>query len=311
MHHLIFPFSFHRLQKLRHKEIALLFGLSTSGSRLNKSYGSSRSSHNISSRNVSPTRSLYARNSPARDFNNTSGSILRGGNSIMSNFIGLTGYGKHDSSRDRSKYSQSRKSMGPSSHGMTNGGGSYQHSGGYNGTEISPHRQVSSWNSSRRSQYAASTCSESSSVERKSDFLKRDASHSHKYSSEHQRSSIKRKSSHRTGSDRHRYTRDDPVSPQMSSISRRHLRESAGSTPESNQPSKSTVESANGESHILPSRNLKSKHSELKTSPNSESNGDTLSKLHQERVELLVKLNQLSSMKKTDTESSNQYGYDG
>ncbi|VDL43960.1 unnamed protein product [Hymenolepis diminuta] len=306
------------LQKLRHKEIVALLGLSNSSSRLNKSYGYSRSSHHGISRNVSPSRgSVYSRNSPARDFNNLSGSSFRGsggGSGLLSSLIGLPSYKHESSSRDRSKYSQSRKTMAPTSYdcsrGISNGGGSYQHSVGYNSVEISPHRQMSSWNSSRKSQYAASTCSDSSSVERKPESLKRDASHSHKHISEHQRTSSKRKSSHRANLERHRHSRDDPTSPQLVSSSRRYLRESTGSTPESNQHSKSFMDATNGESRI-PSSKHKTKLPEPKTPLTSESSGDTLSKLHRERYELLMKLNQLSTKKKTDAESSTQHGYGG
>ncbi|VDN96181.1 unnamed protein product [Rodentolepis nana] len=307
------------LQKLRHKEIAALLGLANSSSRLNKSYGYSRSSHHCSSRNVSPSRSsVYSRSSPSRDFNNVSISGFRGsgsGNGLLSSLIGLPSYKHESSSRDRSKYVQSRKSVAPTTYdcprGMSNGGGSYQHSVGYNSVEISPHRQLPSWSSSRRSQYAASTCSDSSSVERKPESLKRDVSHFHKHTSEHQRSSNRRKSSHRVSSERHRHSREDPTSPQMVSSSRRYLRESTGSTPESNQPPKSSMDAESGDSHIPSSKNNRTKLPEPKTPLTSESNGDTLSKLHRERYELLMKLNQLSTKKKTEVVSSTQHGYDG
>ncbi|KAM7533279.1 hypothetical protein Aperf_G00000128021 [Anoplocephala perfoliata] len=282
----------------RNKDLAALIGL-TDSSRLNK-YGYSRSSHHSNSHNGSPNRgSIYSRNSPSRDFGNLPGSSFRG-----------------------SKYSQCRKSMAPSLFDcsrMPNGGGSYQHSVGYNHDEMSPHRQLP-WTNSRKSHYAVSTCSDSSTVERKQG--KKESSLSHKQPSERPRISSKRKSSHRTNLERHRHNREDPSSPQMGS-SRRYLREPTVSTPDSNQLLR-PIE-ANGESHSAvgsikhaPNRaklsdcsrtSVDQQHQKSFLAPSS--NGDALSKLHRERDELLMKLSLLTTKQQAIAAPSTQPGYDG
>lgn len=312
----------------RTKDLAALIG-SADPSRSSK-YGYNRSSHHSSSRNGSPVRgSIYSRGSPSREYNTLSGASFRNsGGGLLSSLVGLSNYKHHScpgdsprasSNRDRSRYSQCRKSVAPNSlecSRMSNGGGSYQHPVGYSNGDVSPHRQQS-WSNGRKYHYAASTCSDSS-VERKQD---KKESRSHKQGLERQRmGSSKRKASHRTTFEHHRH-RDDPSSPQVSS-SRRHLRNSAVSTPELNQPTKSG--DGGGDPHNATRHVNKGKTVEVSRSFGQQqkisvmstctSNGETLTKLQRERMELLMKLSMVQTKHKSEiitSGSSTQATYNG
>ena len=202
----------------------------------------------------------------------------------------------------------SRTSNGPGSHQQ-------QHSTGYSNDGVSPHRQqLWSNNSNRKSHYAASTCSESS-VERKSE--KKD-SRSHKQISDHQSKESGKRKLNRTSLERHRYKGD--LSPQVSS-SRQHLRETVVSASESSHIAKSTEAgsgSRGGAKHASKGKlagasrsfDLQQKTPTLST---CSSNGETLSKLQRERVELLLKLNMLQTQHKTGVSnvSSARQSYNG
>ncbi|KAL5108642.1 Msx2-interacting protein [Taenia crassiceps] len=302
----------------RTKDLATLIG-SADLSRSSK-YGYNRSSHHSSSRNGSPVRgSLYSRGSPSREYTNLSGASFRNsGGGLLSSLIGISNYKHHScsgdsprasSNRDRSRYSQCRKSVAPSSlecSRMSNGGGSYQHPMGYSNGDVSPHRQQS-WSNGRKYHYAASTCSDSS-VERKQD---KKESRSHKQGSDRQRmGSSKRKASHRTSLEHHRH-RDDPSSPQMSS-SRRHPRNSAISTPELSQPTKSGEgggDPHNGTRHVSKGKTVEVSRSfgqqqKVSVMSTCSSNGETLTKLQRERMELLMKLSMVQTKHKSEVITS-------
>ncbi|KAH9285043.1 Uncharacterized protein ECG_02667 [Echinococcus granulosus] len=300
----------------RTKDLAALVG-SADPSRSSK-YGYIRSSHHSSSRNGSPVRgSIYSRSSPSREYSNLPGASFRSsGSGLLSTLIGLSSYKRHpcsgdspraSSTRDRSRYSQCRKSLAPNSlecSRMSNGGGSYQHSMGYS-NDVSPHRQQP-WSNGRKSHYATSTCSDSS-VEPKQD---KKESRSHKQVLERQRrGSSKRKTSHRISLERHRH-RDDPPSPQPIS-SRRHLRNSAVPTPELSQPMKSGE--GGSDSYSATRRVSKGKAAEVSRSfghqqktvmSTCSSNGETLTKLQRERMELLMKLSMVQTKHKFEVITS-------
>ncbi|EUB61012.1 Protein split ends [Echinococcus granulosus] len=146
-----------------------------------------------------------------------------------------------------------------------------------------------------------------SSVEPKQD---KKESRSHKQVLERQRrGSSKRKTSHRISLERHRH-RDDPPSPQPIS-SRRHLRNSAVPTPELSQPMKSGE--GGSDSYSATRRVSKGKAAEVSRSfghqqktvmSTCSSNGETLTKLQRERMELLMKLSMVQTKHKFEVITS-------